>query len=376
MKIAVLTYNFNNNYGGMLQAYAMLTTLKKLKHEPELLLVPTIDLSKKAAVKRFLKKYVFSHLSSKWQDTKNKDRIEKNTNYFIEKYITPKTQPIYRKAHFAKITDNNYDAYLVGSDQVWRAKVYRYIDYAFFGFVKSEKPILLSYAASFGVDTWDFTEEQTAKYKKQLQRFSGVAVREDSGVALCKQYFDKDAVHVLDPTMLLDPADYMKVVNQENEPNHPGELLTYILDNNDDKQSIINAVAGELNLKPFKVNLKPKDEINSFEDKVYPTVTSWLKGFDNAQYVITDSFHGCVFAILFNKPFIAYGNKARGMARFSSLLKMFGLEDRLVANKDEVTIEKVNETIDWDDVNKRLQEYRQFSQNYLTDTLKTKSQCC
>jgi hypothetical protein len=373
MKIAVLTYNFNNNYGGMLQSYAMLETLKRLNHEPELLLVPSIDLSKKARFKYLLKKYLLSYLSNKWRDSRQKSKIEKNTNYFIEKYITPKTKPIYKKEHFSKITDSNYDAYLVGSDQVWRARVYRYIDYAFLGFVQSDEPIFLSYAASFGVDTWDYTEEQTSRFKTQIQRFNGVAVREDSGVELCKQYFDKEAIHVLDPTMLLDADDYRKITKQESEPNHPGKLLTYILDVNNDKQSIIELASKELGFASFKVNLKPKEQMHSLEDKIYPTVTAWLKGFDNAEYVITDSFHGCVFAIIFNKPFIAYGNKARGMARFNSLLKMFGLEDRLVVSKEEITKAVINQKIDWESVNSKLKKYRNISNNYLLETLKAKS---
>ena len=370
MKIAVLTYNFNNNYGGMLQAYAMLESLKKLNHEPEHILVPSINLSRKAILKQYIKKYFLSHLSNKWRDDGQKSLREKNTRYFIEKYITPKTKPVYTSQHFSKITKNNYDAYLVGSDQVWRAKVYRYIDYAFFGFVKSDDPILMSYAASFGVDTWDYTDEQTSRFKKQIQRFKGVAVREDSGVELCKQYFDKEAVHVLDPTMLLAPKDYRKLIEQENEPSNLGKLLTYILDLNEEKQSIIDMASTELGLETFQVNLKPKEKINNIEDTIYPTVTSWLKGFDDAEYVITDSFHGCAFAIIFNKPFIAYGNKARGMARFNSLLKMFGLEDRLIVSKEQITTDKIKEKIDWDSVNSKLTEYRKISNDYLLETLK------
>lgn len=369
MKIAVLTYNFNNNYGGMLQAFAMLEILKKLNYNPEHILVPSIDLSKKSIIKRFIRKNLLSHLSKRWEDDEKKGIKEKNTRYFIEKYITPKTKPVYTSFQFSRIAHKDYDAYLVGSDQVWRAKVYRYIDYAFFGFVKSNTPILMSYAASFGVDTWDYTEEQTSRFKAQIQRFSGVAVREDSGVELCKKYFDKEAIHVLDPTMLLVPEDYRKIVEQENEPKSKGELLTYILDLNEDKQNIIDLLSNNLTMQPFQVNLKSKDISDTGSRVVYPTVTSWLKGFDDAKYVITDSFHGCAFAILFNKPFIAYGNKARGMARFNSLLKMFGLEERLVLTKEEVTIEKIKENIDWDIVNAKLEKYRNISKNYLLNTL-------
>lgn len=373
MKIAVLTYNFNNNYGGMLQAYAMLTKLKMLNHEPELLFVSTKASSKRAVLKNLLKKYFFSYLSIKWANNRYAQEIEKNTRYFIDKYITPKTEPIFKKEHFYQISKNNYDAYLVGSDQVWRAKVYTYIDYAFFGFVESNKPVLLSYAASFGVESWEYTATQTLKYKKQLNRFSGISVREDSGVELCKKYFEKQATLVLDPTMLLTPDNYRELVDQEDEPDHQGDILTYILDINEDKQNVIDIAAKELKYRPFKVNVASKNEIEEIADMTYPTVTSWLKGFDNAAFVITDSFHGCVFAILFNKPFIAYGNEARGMARFKSLLKMFGLEDRLIVGSYDVNVAKITKKIDWGSVNLKLNKYRKISHDYLVETLQTKN---
>lgn len=372
MKIAVLTYNFNNNYGGILQAYAMMTFLKKLKHEPELLFVQTIDLSKKKRIKYLVKKYFLCYIFDKWPDIRYKDKIEKNTNYFIDKYITPKTKPIYKKEHFYEIVKNNYDAYLVGSDQVWRARVYRYIDYAFFGFVTSDKPTFLSYATSFGIDTWNYTKEETVKYSEQLKRFSGISVREDSGVELCKEHFNVEAKHVLDPTMLLEVDDYIKLFIQENEQKLDGELLYYILDDNEEKKALVEIVSNLLNIKPFKVNVKATDLKYSIHDKVYPSVTSWLKGFYDAKYLVTDSFHGCVFAILFNKPFIVYGNEQRGMARFKSLLNMFDLQDRLVYSINEISDCKIQNEIDWNKVNIKINEYRNISKNYLIETLKVK----
>lgn len=273
---------------------------------------------------------------------------------------------------FKKITENSYDAYLVGSDQVWRPRMNHYIDYTFFGFVGSDKPILLSYAASFGVDTWDYTVEETAKYKKQIQRFSGVSVREDSGVALCKEYFNVDATHVLDPTLMLEVDDYRKLIKQENENKSDGELLCYILDENNEKQLLIDTISKELNIKPFFLNAEFNNckSALELEKRIYPTVTSWLKGFDDAKYVVTDSFHGCVFAILFNKPFIVYGNKKRGMSRFNSLLKLFDLEDRLVHSFNAISDYKIHQEIDWDRVNMKIDEYRNISNNFIVETLK------
>ena len=368
MKIAVLTYNLGLNYGGILQSYALIEKLKRLKHEPELLFIKT---SYKPSWKGLIKKAILSIFSRKYKNLYD-GRIYRNTFYFVDKYINPKTKPLENEDDFSNIEKNNYDAYVVGSDQVWRARMFRHIERAFFGFVKSDEPIFLSYAPSFGVESWDYTEEETKKYQKQIQRFSGVSVREDSGVTLCKTYLNKDAVHVLDPTMLLNAEDYRQLITAENEPKHSGGLLTYILDETIEKKESIDMILEELNISPFKINAK-EYLADNIEDMTYPTVTSWLKGFDDAQYVITDSFHGCVFAILFNRPFIVYGNKNRGMARFKSLLKMLGLEDRLVVNKSDLTIEKINDPINWSSVNEILEKHRLRSETYITDTLALKT---
>ena len=365
MKIAVLTYNLGMNYGGILQSYALIETLKNLGYEPELLYIKT---KYKYNWKGLIKKHLLSNFLNRYNNLKYEDKIYKNTFYFIDKYINPKTKPLETNSDFINITKNHYDAYIVGSDQVWRAKMFKYINYAFFGFVKSDEPIFLSYAASFGVDTWEYTEEETLKYKKQIQRFSGVSVREDSGVNLCKKYFDVEANHVIDPTMLLSINEYKQLIQNENEPKHKGKFLNYILDENTEKTELINMISKEINKKSFKINAKFQNSKN-IEEMVYPTVTSWLKGFEDAQYVITDSFHGCVFSIIFNKPFIVYGNKQRGMARFNSLLKMFELEDRLILSKNDISVELINKTIDWNVVNKKLTLLKKRALDYLTYNL-------
>lgn len=372
MKIAVLTMPLKKNYGGILQAYAMMTHLKKMGHSPELLFVQSGGNSLTWIIKDLLKRYILSYITNKWKCTRELERIEVNTDYFVDRYIGPKTNPLFGSSDFKKITENRYDAYLVGSDQVWRPGMNHYIDYAFFGFVRSDKPILLSYATSFGVDTWGYTVDQTAKYKKQIQRFSGVSVREDSAVGLCKEHFKVDATHVLDPTLMLKVDDYRKLIKQENENKLDGELLCYILDENNEKQLLIDSISKELGIKPFRVNAEfnnCKSE-SELEKRIYPTVTSWLKGFDDAKYVVTDSFHGCVFAILFNKPFIVYGNEERGMDRFNSLLKLFALEDRLVHSVNEISDNKIDQEIDWDRVNMKIDEYRNISNSFIIETLK------
>jgi len=368
LKIGILTYNIGQNYGGILQCYALMEVLKKLNYEPELLYIET---KYPQNWKVFLKKYLLSHFTDKYNSYVFEEKIFKNNFDFINKYINPRTKPLNSREDFEQITQNDYDAYIVGSDQVWRARMFKYINYAFFGFVKSDKPILLSYAASFGVDKWEYTEEETEKYRREIQRFSGISVREESGIEFCSKYFEKDALHVLDPTMLHSADEYRILITNENEPNHNGKLLNYILDDTEEKLELINMISKELDYKPYKINAKANSSKN-VEDIIYPTVTSWLKGFDDAEFVITDSFHGCVFSIIFNKPFIVYGNERRGMARFESLLKMFGLDDRLVLSKDDVSLEMMNSDIDWDTVNEKLKIEKLVSFKYLDKILHSK----
>jgi len=356
MKIALLTMTFNNNYGGLLQAYALMEYLKKLGHQPELLFVQLEDKS----MKSFIKKYIMPFVSNKWLSIKEKNMVEKNMNYFIDTYINPKTAPIYTENDFKTIVSDKYDAYIIGSDQVWRPKMYRFINHAFFDFVKNDEAVKLSYAASFGVDEWEYTDSQTKLYKEQVKKFNAISVREDSGVKLCKSYFDVKAEHVLDPTLLLKVDDYRKIINKEKESSHDGKLLCYILDYSDEKKVIIDMISTKLNIKHFFVN-----DYKKINDKAYPSLTLWLKGFDNAEYVITDSFHGCLFSILFNKPFIVYGNKKRGMARFKSVLKMFDLEDRLVSSIEYFKVEMILKDIDWNKVNSKLNMYRSNSELFL-----------
>lgn len=369
MNIAVLTMTISTNYGGTLQAYALMEILKKLGHEPELIFVQLEDKNVVSQLKKYLSIYILSYLSKKWSYNKITPIKKQNTNYFISKYINPKTKAIYTENDFAKIVKDKYDAYIAGSDQVWRPGMYKFINYAFFDFVKNPNAILLSYAASFGVDVWEYTEEQTKKFKEQIERFRAISVREDSGIRLCEKHFGVHAEHVLDPTMLLSVDDYRKIIHKEKEQSHEGELLTYILDQTDEKVELINLVSQEFGIKPYTINVKSTDINANINDQIYPAITSWLKGFDDAKYVITDSFHGCVFSILFNKPFIVYGNKKRGMARFNSLLQLFDLQDRLILSIHKFDDSLLGKEIDWNHVNKKLDEMKNYSINFLISNL-------
>ena len=211
------------------------------------------------------------------------------------------------------------------------------IENAYLSFTKGWNLKRISYAASFGTDKWEYNDEQTLHSREALQMFDAVSVREENGVKLCKQYFDVDALHVLDPTMLLDVNEYIELFKQKQTPKSKGNLLNYVLDETDEIESLIKKVASMKKMVPFAVNNPYEgDNTKPLNQRIKPSVEAWLRGFYDADFVITDSFHACVFSIIFKKQFIVIGNKERGMARFGSLLKMFGLEERLVDEKVDV----------------------------------------
>lgn len=215
---------------------------------------------------------------------------------------------------------------------------------------KKDKAKRIGYATSFGVDNWEYSTEQTIKCSLLVKSFDAISVRKDSAVNLCKEYLGVDVIQVLDPTMLLNKDDYIKLVEKDNIKECKRTLMTYILDKSSENTIIIQKVAKELGLIPFSVlPNKTFSEVGRkyIDDCIFPNVTDWIRGFMDADYVVTDSFHGTIFSIIFNKPFISIGNAGRGLTRFTSLLKMFGLEHRLILYSNELTLEKIRGVIDF-----------------------------
>ena len=262
---------------------------------------------------------------------------------------------------------DSYEGYIVGSDQVWRP-AYNNLNNTYLSFAERWNVKRIAYAASFGTDEKEYSTEQIVMCTPLIQRFDAVSVREDSGVTLCKEYFGVQAQHVLDPTLLLDKEDYIKLVEEKGFGPSKGNLFVYLLDENEEKMALVNRVAKGNNLAPFFVKVKSDNIYAPVEDRIQPHVEKWLRAFMDAKFVITDSFHGCVFSILFNKPFIAIGNSDRGLARFNSLLRMFDLEDRLVLDvrKQENILDT---SIDWGKVNQILVCQRELAYSFITNSI-------
>lgn len=366
MKIGILTQPLHSNYGGLLQCFALQTILKRLGHEAYVIR-RIYGVSMLTPKERFF--YYLQRLLGKIFGR------TKKTFYFVSKYINPKTElvPSTQSLQYCHKKEK-FNAYVVGSDQVWRPCYSPCITNYFLDFISSQEKVKrVAYAASFGVDEWEFSEDESKVCRELAQCFDAISVREDSAVALCEKHLNRnDAVHVLDPTMLLEKDDYMQLITQEQEKTIPGNVFCYILNESTNKTQIIKLIVDQINGKPF--TKMPCCDMNIMHilmypnRYIYPSVTSWLRSYVDAEMVITDSFHGCVFSIIFNKPFWVIGNTSRGMARFYSLLKTFGLESRLIS------IEKLpsdfRTPIDWRRVNEKRQNLQKKSMLFLVEALK------
>lgn len=373
MKIGILTLPLHTNYGGILQAYALQTTLEHMGHN-----VVVFDTPKRVNVtiwkyplvlfKRCIKKYILRKPTKLFYEKWCNDTypiISQYTQRFIREYIN-----ILEVSSFSSLNEDDYDALIVGSDQVWRPMYFcsmhkTTIENAFLAFAKDWDIKRIAYAASFGSDEWEYNSEQTRLVAEYIKKFNVVSVRELGGVKMCLTQLKVEAIHVLDPTMLLSKEDYISLIKKAEIKPSKGNLLCYILDETKEKQDIISYVAKHKNLIPFNVNSKVENLDAPIVERIQPPVESWLRGFYDAEFVVTDSFHACVFAILFQKPFVVIGNKGRGMARFHSLLEDFGLQQCLVSSYDEVKFLD----IDWERMSAILQEKINFSKIKLEEAL-------
>lgn len=369
MRIGILTLRLHTNYGGILQAYALQTVLKRMGHDVVVFDEPykyKISALKKclAYPKRAICKYVLrKNAIVRWEKvaTYNNSVIRQFTQPFINKYISRK-----EVSCWSELKNDDYDAIVVGSDQVWRPLYFGAIENAFLAFAMSWNIKRIAYAPSFGVDSWEYDEIQTENCKKLLEKFDAVSVREQSGLELCRKYLGHDAEWVLDPTMLLHVEDYIKLFKTANTPQSEGTLLDYILDRNEEKIDLIRQISEMTSDKPFRLNSRVEDPTAPLVERIQPAVEKWLRGFYDANIVVTDSFHACVFSILFRKPFVVVLNKERGASRIDSLLGYFGLTDRIVSNASE-TINLPD--IDYDSVYEKLEMMRRKSTDFLRKSL-------
>lgn len=354
MKIGIVTQPLGENYGGILQNYALQQTLKRLGFESI-----TIDNYSQYSETRYLTSSVLSLLlkllgiKRPFPSKPFKGRsIPKITGKFIAKHIKI-SRP---KDYLSEKTLKKYgiDTLIVGSDQVWRPAYNKSLYKMYLDFAPSNCK-KIAYAASFGTNEWEYDSIQTEKCKQLLKQFCAVSVREQNGVELAKKYLGcNKAKFALDPTLLLSKTDYLSLCSAVHA--HCSKYLcAYILDKSEEKKAIINSIAKAKGLEVCYFSAHSETTIS---------VEEWISNFRDASFVVTDSFHGTVFSIIFERDFIVLPNENRGKDRFTSLLSVLDLSNRIWSET-----ENLENAIQWDKVKDKLSALRQESICFLKDAL-------
>lgn len=289
-------------------------------------------------------------------------------NFLKFKYSFLNTTRLYTSEKALRASNQDFDRYIFGSDQIWRYAIAKENFGVYFGRFVQDSKRLISYAASFGKDTWDeATEDKTKTISGLLKRFDAISVREDSGVRICREVFGVDAQEVLDPTLLLDASEYAPILNTARI----NTSFDYFAISALDKSELLD-FAKEQIAKKFctsGINILSKSvSIFGLKRRIYRPVEDWLKLLRDSKFVLTDSFHCCVFAILFRKQFICLSNENRGNSRLESLFAKLGLESRLVKDKNSM-LRALSEGIDYDSVFLRLEKQRRQSTSFMESEL-------
>ncbi len=355
MKIGIVTIIDNNNYGNRLQNYAVQEYLKKYNIEAITLKNDYHLNSKKGFIINFAKFIIRKIIPKK--KVINKERV-KCFEEFNRKILFSK----HYLNIFSKIS-KKYDFFIVGSDQVWMPYYQRLKDVDLLTFAKNDQKI--SFAASFGVVC--LPNEYKESVKNNLKTFKALSVREDAGKKIIEDFTGRTDVAVLiDPTMLLSNDEWNKIIKKPKHLKSDKYVLIYFLGNySKEIGKKIKAFANKNHCEVIDVLDK-----NSIYYGTGPSEFLYL--IKNAYYIFTDSFHSCVFSILFKKPFIVFdrlGENNSINSRIETLLTKFNLQDHFfdIEKNSEFTLIE-----EYKDVFKILNAERKKTDNFIKKALNIK----
>lgn len=329
--VCIFNFWWVSNYGALLTAYAIQSLINKLDYNPLL-----IDNS-----------YRHNNLIS--------ENFAKN---FEQRYLKTSNK-VFLYNDFNNLNKKS-NIFITGSDQILRPiaareRLSQYLQD--FVSVDSKK---ITMAASFAVDKKTLLEETDfqilEKMKTSLKSFDFVSVREKSGVEICKDLFDIDAEWIIDPVFIMNKFNYDELIKNSTK-DFSNKIVSYILDPNKRYNKAYKYLEKKYNRKILKTAYSNI------------SVENWLASIKNCEFLITDSFHGMCFAIIFNKPFICITNQKRGATRFESILEMLNIENQCINDINEIYEKDCIFKIDYEKVNRRIAEEAQRGLDFLKKTL-------
>lgn len=352
MDIKVITRHAPSNYGSLLQSIATVAVLERLGHSCEIIDYIRDDEQGLNAVTTSLKN------KQGWNGNPTKKMA-----YILMRYPEEKAAEVkfgkMREKYLKKtsrchthedLKELKADIFMTGSDQVWGPTLNgKYDDAYFLSFVNGKPKV--AYAASFG--RTDFTPRILAEYKQLLSSYSGIAVRENTALALLRQIGISCNGQVLDPTLLLTGEEWAHFIKSQI----PGKyVLVYQLHNNPVLSDYAIRFASHVGLPLFRISPTFHQFKRGGKFIYLPSLGKFLSYIKNCTYMVTDSFHGTAFAINFNRQFVEILPNNKTGSRNQSILQLTGLQDRIVTDYDDHSISE--RMIDYERVNGILNDER------------------
>ena len=358
MSIGLLTFHQADNYGAVLQAYALQEALRNIDNNIEII--------------NYYQPYIIDHY--KILNTKNKKKLIKAMLHSIANLVKKYKFSRFRKIYL-DITEKVYvhphnitgkDTYIVGSDQIWNKDITNFDETFFLNFCETNVK-KIAYAASIGNDF--LNNEDRCFLKKHLQAFHHISVREDTAKKLLKELTDKEIVQVLDPTLLVPKIVWNKLLLPTKVRDK--YLLIYMVNMDYSVFRVANCIAERLDLKIYFIDeaIRKKQYVHKNVKKVGPL--EFLTLISDAAFVVTNSFHGTAFSIVFNKDFVTVPTVNTG-SRMLSLLKLLKLRDRIITEPDEIK-SNYNLKIEYIEVKKVLEKERLKSLQFLQHSIESET---
>lgn len=379
MKVGIITFwQTRDNYGQVLQCFALQCFLRWLGHDPYLIKYAHSEVKASLFTKVQFFIYNLFHLNfgglflkaSKLPDESEIDK-ERGFSLFKKKYIFS-SDGTYYSLNELRNNPPLADVYLVGSDQVWFKTLRFYENRTFFLDFGKKETLRIAYAASFAMLAYPKSLNRTLR--KMLNRFSGISVRENSGIDICRKA-GVNAEKVLDPTLLLHSKEYEKILGLKKKITN--DCFIYCLNISSPEEIFFSEIKQISEKKDLKIVITPASGYvpsrHLFENVEYRyhSIESWIEQIASSKLVVTTSFHGVVFCILFHTPFIyvpLQGRFSVGNNRIIDLLSSLGLERRMCVKKDKM--KEIYETsVDWFSVDESLDSLRIVSETFLRRTL-------
>lgn len=368
-KIGTVTFHGAQNFGSVLQTYALQEFITGLYKEAEKDCEYRVINYRTAFQKSFYSLYksvknpkniiknavAFQHSSAlKVKNQKFED--------FLKTYINL-TDEVSQPDELEKFS-SAFDCYISGSDQIWNVRAADFESAYYLDFVKNGKKI--SYAASFGPLKIDWNLYNKDKFASLLSEYAAISVREKGSQERVKELLDKSCDIHVDPTFLLSKKQWQTIQSDANY--HDGQyILLYCLEPSKEQLHMAEAISEKLNLPILVTRYNNKNDIiNGFVKKYDAGPLDFLSYIDHAALVLSSSFHGTAFSMIYNKPFYVFGGMKD--SRISSILRIAGIEDRSIEEYDDIkNVELSN--LDFATVNDIINFEKQRSREYLSYAL-------